>query len=783
MATSSTGSTTITTSRPFGKLGASAVFLTAVSTILGAILFLRFGYAVGHVGLAGTLIIVAIAHVVTIPTSMAIAEIATNQRVAGGGAYYIVSRSFGAVIGAAIGIALYLSQAISVAFYAIAFAEAFRPVFHWIHEEYGIMFDDPRIVSVPLVVFLILLTLWKGADVGVKALYVVVAVLFASLVMFFIGDKLPTHTTHTFLEMWTARIESPDGFFYVFAIIFPAFTGVAAGLGLSGDLRNPKRDIPLGTIAATVVGMLVYVAVAFKLALSAPPADLAGDQLVMSRIAVWGPIIPIGLGCATLSSAVGSMLVAPRTLQAIGADRIFPGLSINRWVARGRSRDNEPVNATMITSLIVLVFVAIGDVNFVAEIISMFFMLTYGAICSISFLEHFAADPSYRPAFRSRWYLSLLGAIACFWLMFLMNSFYAVVALAAMIGMYFVVARYNPDKRGLANIFQGAIFQVSRQLHVFLQKSDTIQAGGWRPAVVCISQHSFRRLDAFELLRWISYRYGFGTYIHHIEGYLSKATNEQASKDKERLVDLAAQSRSNVYIDTLVCPSSTSAVAQVIQLPGISGKENNMIVFEYSTAKGGMQDLVDNYQLCVAAGFDVCLLGTSSRGFGYRHLIDIWLSPADYGNAALMILMAYVILGHPDWKNASIRVFLLSPEQRPDTQEEEEQLATMIREGRLPISEKNIEKVVQPKDAARRDIIKERSEDADLVIIGFRGEVLKRRGREVFEAWDGIGNVLFVNTTKEIEIDRPDESAIQETGAPDEEELPKVVDITRGESG
>ena len=109
--------------------GTAPVFLAAISTILGAILFLRFGYAVGHVGLAGAALIILIGHAITIPTGLAVAETATNLRVEGGGEYFIISRSFGATVGGAIGISLYLSQAISVAFYLIAFAEAFRPLF------------------------------------------------------------------------------------------------------------------------------------------------------------------------------------------------------------------------------------------------------------------------------------------------------------------------------------------------------------------------------------------------------------------------------------------------------------------------------------------------------------------------------------------------------------------------------------------------------------------------------------------------------------------------------
>ena len=237
------------------QFGTMPVFLTALSTILGAILFLRFGWAVGQVGFIGVIGIIVLGHVVTIPTAFAVAEIATNQRVQGGGAYYIISRSFGLNIGGAIGIALFLSQAISVAFYVIAFGEAFEPVINWIYHTYDFYIPDRRWISVPTMGLLSLLILTKGANVGMKALYVVVAILLTSIAMFFMGDS-PIRPTEVNFHQTVANHEN---FFFVFTIIFPAFTGLAAGLGLSGDLKDPKKSIPRGTIWATVVGMFVYV--------------------------------------------------------------------------------------------------------------------------------------------------------------------------------------------------------------------------------------------------------------------------------------------------------------------------------------------------------------------------------------------------------------------------------------------------------------------------------------------------------------------------------------------
>lgn len=375
-------------------------------------MFLRFGFAVGQVGLLGTIAIILIGHAVTIPTAMAIAEIATNQKVEGGGEYYIVSRSFGLVIGATIGIALYLSQAISVAFYIMAFAEAFGPLMDWLRMTVAMpdwldwLLSKRQTVGIPALVGLTGIMLTRGADLGVKTLYVVVATLAISLVAFFAGVTEYEKTTELDLLRTVSQLEQSEGadvgastgeiqspaavaeslqaptedrgaeeggsdntseslrdgaetagdipqgrragkpgattkgagaetsghvagtgdrhgstaagapvreqveeadetavsgdsrsdipvgpiavvgFFTVFAIIFPGFTGMTAGVGLSGNLADPGKSIPLGTLAATIVGMIVYVFIAWKLASAAPPEHLADtSRLVMADIA------------------------------------------------------------------------------------------------------------------------------------------------------------------------------------------------------------------------------------------------------------------------------------------------------------------------------------------------------------------------------------------------------------------------------------------------------------------------------------------------------------------
>jgi amino acid transporter len=732
------------------KFSTLPVFFTAISTILGAILFLRFGFAVGKLGFFGVLLIILLGHLVTIPTAFAISEIATNQRVKGGGEYYIISRSFGINIGSTIGIALYLSQAISVAFYVIAFTEAFEPVFNLLREDYGIYLPR-QAISLPAMGILALLILKKGANMGVKALYFVVAILGFSLLMFFIGQTEYSETARAGITENPVR--NFDDFFMVFAIIFPAFTGMTAGVGLSGDLKNPGKSIPKGTLLATFIGLIIYVFIALKLVHSAKPQDMVDIQLIMSEIAYGGSIIiPLGLAASTISSALGSVMVAPRTLQALGADQAFPGKSANRFLAKGKKDNNEPVNASLVTVIIAFAFVAYGEVNAVASIISMFFMVTYGSLCLISFLNHFGAPPSYRPSFRSNWLLSLIGFVFSVYLMFRIDALYAGIAIVLMILLYSYISYYHKERQGLEAIFRSTLFQINRNLQIYLQKTQRLKEKiSWHPSVVCVSDIESDRENAFNLLTWLSHKYGFGTYIKYIPGYLSNENYEKSKKELKKLIDKTYYKDSHVYVDTIISPSYTSAIAQIIQLPGISGLENNMILFEFEKRNPDkLEQIVENISLVRAANYDVCVLGGTNKSVNYRQGIHIWIKKFDLKNINLMILLSYIIMGAPEWRKSSIKIFYLTTQN--DRDESKKQLINVVKNGRLPISLKNVEFIILDEETKPRDIINEKSESAGLTLIGFLNEQLKHEGKNLFTGYDNLGDILFVNAKQEKHI-------------------------------
>jgi ABC-type multidrug transport system fused ATPase/permease subunit len=467
----------------------------------------------------------------------------------------------------------------------------------------------------------------------------------------------------------------------------------------------------------------------------------------MANIAIGGAFfIPLGLAASTISSALGSVMVAPRTLQALALDNAFPVKKLNIWLAKERKKDGEPFNASLITILIAFIFVALGDVNAVAGIISMFFMVTYGSLCLISFLNQFGSSPSYRPSFKSKWYLSFIGFVVSVWVMFKIDTVYALLAFVMMTLMYLYIKSYHRNRRGLEGIYANTIYQLNRNLQVFIQKHRTHNKyEEWRPSAICISKNSFERENAFKLLDWISHKFGFGTYLHHISGYYSRATHQQAEQELTKLIKKVLHKDSHVYVDTIISPSNTSAIAQAIQIPGIAGMENNMVIFEFDKENTeNINEIIDNISLVSAGDFDIAILASSKREIIFKNGIHLWIRSIDTENANLLILLSFIILSHPNWKKADIKIFDLVRPSEYETAKN--RMKELVVAGRLPITEKNIEVLIHEESVSAKTLINEKSADAALTIVGFRLESLKHEKEKLFIGYESIGNVLFVNS-------------------------------------
>jgi hypothetical protein len=381
----------------------------------------------------------------------------------------------------------------------------------------------------------------------------------------------------------------------------------------------------------------------------------------------------------------------------------------------------------------------------------MFFMVTYGALCAISFLEHFAARPSYRPSFRSKWYLSFWGAILCLLLMFQMDLLYAALAIVVMAALYRTIRVTRRDEvDDLSAIFHGVMTQLTRYLQIRLQKTPPRD---WRPSVIMITSRTFDRFSPIRMLSWLCHRYGFGTYLHFIRGMLSRENILESRKVLARLIEGIEETDSAIYVDTMISPSMASALAQCLQAPGVSGMENNTILFEFSRHDPPevVEEVLAGCALASAPRMNRLILRHGDHFFGNRKAIHLWLTWHDYRNANLMILLSYVLLGHPDWKGAEISIKAAFPFN--EVAERTAHLNQMIREGRLPIAAKNLQVIPTDDRVDFNALVENRSSSADLVILGFTEGRLREKGGDLLLRHPSLQDVLFVSAEETIFIE------------------------------
>jgi solute carrier family 12 (sodium/potassium/chloride transporter), member 2 len=409
----------------------SGVFVPTLLTILGVIMYLREGWVVGNAGLLGAWLVILLSFGITGFTGLSLSSIATNIRVGAGGAFNIISQSLGLEVGGSVGVPLFLSQALAVSMYIFGF----RAGWLWIFPEHSPLLVD-------LGVFAVLFGIgFTSARLAFRIQYGILAIIVASLVSVLVSVFQGSMVEE--VTWWGNFAGSPEGgfegigFWAVFAVFFPASTGIMAGANMSGELENPRRNIPVGTLSAIGISLVIYLVLAYWLARVAPEGDLLENYTVMVDRAAWGPVVLAGLLGATFSSALSSLVGAPRILQALGQHRILPAGS---WLAR-RADNGEPRNAFLLTGAIVLAALMLRDLNAVAPLITLFFLITYAMINAVVFLEQSMGLVSFRPLLRIPRFVSALGATGCIFAMFVVNPVFSLVAVALVLGIHGVLIR------------------------------------------------------------------------------------------------------------------------------------------------------------------------------------------------------------------------------------------------------------------------------------------------------------------------------------------------------
>ncbi len=452
----------------YGTFG--GVFTPTLLTILGVIMYLRLPWVVGNGGVLGGGLVVMLAIGITTATGLSLSSIASNTRLGAGGPYAIIAQSLGLEIGGSVGVPLYLSQALAVAMYIFGFREGWNWVFP----------DHPAMLVDFATFFVVFGVAFVSAGLAFRLQYAVMLVIAASLVVVF--GNLDVWTSDQPLVWWGDFRGAPENdfsgatFWVVFAVFFPAATGIMAGANMSGELENPRRSIPTGTLAAIMVSSVVYVGLVIWSAKAASPEDLTASYTVMIDRSMFGPLVVAGLLGATFSSALASLVGAPRILFALASDGLIPGGP--RFATLSQS--GEPRAAMLLTGAIVLLALLLRNLNAIAPLISMFFLITYAVINLVTFVESSLELASFRPTLRLPRVVPLLGTLGCLFAMFIVNPTFSLVAWGMVLSLYFWILRRRIGRRQ-GDVRSGIFVALAEWAATRVTELDIAGTRAWKP--------------------------------------------------------------------------------------------------------------------------------------------------------------------------------------------------------------------------------------------------------------------------------------------------------------
>ncbi|MBW2248931.1 MAG: amino acid permease, partial [Deltaproteobacteria bacterium] len=624
------------------------------------------------------------------------------------GDYYLISRTLGPEFGGAIGLVLFLAQSVSIAFYCIGFAEAMTVLLP------QSMFTTSRIIAI-FAVSLLFIFAWLGADWATRFQYVVMALLVAALFSFFVGG-LARWEMATLVQNWTSPSEGPN-FWIIFAIFFPAVTGFTQGVSMSGELKDAGKSLPLGTFMAVGISILVYFGAAFVFAGVLPNEILMKDYGAMKQVARFSVLIDAGVVAATLSSAMASFLGAPRILQSLAKDRVFPFLLP---FAKGSGPTDNPRRGVLISAAIALATISMGQLNLIARVVSMFFLISYGLLNYATYYEARAASPSFRPKFK--WFdkrLSLLGFLACLLVMLAIDFKTGLIAVSILFAIYQYLKRTAGPARW-ADSRRSYYLQRARE-NLLEASVEPEHDRDWRPQILAFSKDAQRRPGLLRFASWLEGRSGLTTVVKILEGEGIKMLKLQEESESELRTDIAAHGFPAFPL-VVFAPDLDIALNTLIQSTGIGPLKANTILLNWLDPESEITNhqreigFVRNLRAAYRLGRNIVVLDADEDKWntlenipGENRRIDVWwLNDA---TSRLMLLLGYLITRSEPWDAAKIRV--LAAGYKADTLENLTDLKNNLEEARIK---------AEPIIVTNADIDKlsEYSADAAVVFLPFR---------------------------------------------------------------
>lgn len=625
-------------SKKFGTF--AGVFTPTLLTILGVIMFLRQGWVVGNAGLGGAILIILLSFAITGATGLSMSTFVTNIRIGKGGAFSMISQSLGLEAGGSIGIPLYVAQGLAVVMYIFGFREGYL----WAMEAWG-LFPLPSL-AIDLIIFAIIFGITMiSTGLAFKVQYVILAIIIGALIS--VGLSVFVQPMDNPVVWWGDFRGSPDEgfpgttFWIVFAIFFPASTGIMAGANMSGDLKNPRKSIPTGTMAAVGLSFLIYLALAYWLIKVASINDLTSNYTIMIDQALWGPAVLGGLLAATFSSALASFVGAPRILEALGDHSIVPA---SAWFSK-RTKRGEPRNAYFFTAAIVLAAIMLRELNAIAPLVAMIFLLTYAVINLVVSVEQSLRLISFRPLMRVPKIIPVLGLIGCLFAMFIINPSFSLISIVVVIGIYFYLMKRKltaPSGDVRSGLFNALAEWAARQVSFTQGTAER----AWKPNILVPVEDPHRLRGAFELVEQLANPVGSVKLMGVAKASEMAALNKQLIDSQQALID------AGVFTYTSVMEGENFPDAVRFGMQALSGSffRPNLLFLELPKDKETHASLVEVMNEARNQKMGVSLLVRHDiAGLGRRQRLNLWIPDQgpewklemEFTDLDLAILLAY----------------------------------------------------------------------------------------------------------------------------------------------
>jgi hypothetical protein len=463
----------------------------------------------------------------------------------------------------------------------------------------------------------------------------------------------------------------------------------------------------------------------------------------MRRISIWGDAIVLGVWGATLSSAVGSILGAPRVLQALARDGVLPrGLG---WLGRGSGPGDEPRLGTILTLGLALIAVWFGNLNVIAPVLTMFFLTTYGVLNVAAGVEGFLGSPSFRPRFRVHWAFSLLGAVGCVSVMLLINALATAVAAALVLAVFIWLERRGMEATW-GDVRRGVWMTLTRAGLLRLNRSGD-DPRNWRPHFLVLSGAPKRRWHLIELADALSHGRGLLTVATVVPQDSVETGRRRAleSSIQEFMLKRGVQGLTRV----MPAPNYLAGAERLVDAYGLGPLTPNTVLLGASQKAENLERYCDVVEYLYGHRRNVVVVREEGgAGFGNRAVIDVWWGGLQ-GNGSLLMILAYLLRTSLPWRNARVRLKMVAetPEAAAAARRNMEELVAATRMGLDT-------EVLVAKGRPFHDILTESASDADLVLMGMRRP--EEPGgyadyyRALQERTEGLPTTLFVLAGEEI---------------------------------